>query len=289
MRIAVIGANGQLGSDLVPVLTGAGHEVVGLAHAQVEVSEQDAVRSALGTVEPDLVINTAAYHKVDEVEDNPDKAFAVNATGARNVAIVCKDLNAVLCYISTDYVFSGRKGSPYVETDPADPVNVYGVSKAAGEMLVRYTWPKHFIVRTSGLYGHAGSSGKGGNFVETMLRLAREGRPIRVVNDQTLTPTSTQALASQIASLIETDNYGTFHATCQGECTWFDFASAVFRLTGVSPELSTQTTTESGAKAWRPPYSVLENSALEALGIDGMPHWERALEGYLEHRGSTAR
>ena len=281
MRIALIGSNGQLAQDLAPALKESGHEVSGLTHSQIEVAELDSVRSALTPARPDVVINTSAYHKVDEVEENPLKAFAVNAIGPRNLALVCRDLNAVLVHMSTDYVFSGRKGTPYVEDDPVDPVNIYGASKAAGEMIIRYIWPKHFIVRVSGLYGKAGSSGKGGNFVELMLRLAREGKPIKVVNDQTLTPTSTVAAARQIAALIDTDAYGTYHATCQGECTWYEFTAEIFRIAGLKADLSPQTTAQSGAKAMRPMYSVLMNDGLKALGKDLMPIWQEALSVYM--------
>ena len=294
MRIALIGANGQLAQDLAPVLEESGHQVTGLTHAQtrlpepcggqVEVADLDSVRAALVPMRPELVINTSAYHKVDEVEENPGKAFAVNAVGPRNLALACRDMDAVLVHMSTDYVFSGRKGTPYVEDDPVDPVNIYGVSKAAGEMIIRYLWPKHFIVRVSGLYGKAGSSGKGGNFVETMLRLAREGKPIKVVNDQTLTPTSTVAAARQIAVLIATDAYGIYHATCQGECTWYEFAAEIFRAAGVEVDLSPQTTAQSGAIAIRPTYSVLWNQRLKMLGKDVMPAWQDALMSYLADR-----
>jgi len=284
MRIALIGANGQLAQDLAPALAGQGHEVIGLTHTQIEVADLDSVRAALVAMRPEFVINTSAYHKVDEVEENPGKAFDVNAVGPRNLALVCRDLSAVLVHMSTDYVFSGRKGTPYVEDDPVDPVNIYGVSKAAGEMIVRYLWPKHFIVRVSGLYGKAGSSGKGGNFVELMLRLAREGKLIKVVNDQTLTPTSTRAVGRQIAALIATDAYGTFHATCQGECSWYEFAAEIFRAAGVKADLSPQTTVQSGAKARRPRYSVLENQRLKMLGKDVLPAWQHALMSYLADR-----
>lgn len=284
MRVVVIGANGQLAHDLIPVLEAVGYEVVGLMHAQIEVSDLESVRTALGAAQPQIVINTAAYHKVDEVEDNPDQAFAVNAVGPRNLALVCRDLEAPLVHLSTDYVFSGRKGSPYVESDPVDPVNIYGISKAAGEMVLRYLWPQHFIVRSSGLYGIAGSSGKGGNFVELMLRLAREGRSIKVVNDQKLTPTSTRALARQIAALIRTQAYGTYHATCQGECTWYDFAAEIFRRSGLNPELAPQTTAQSGTRVIRPPYSVLENANLKRIGLDLMLPWQDAFVAYLQER-----
>lgn len=284
MRIAVIGASGQLGHDLVPTLRERGHEAIGLTHADIEVTDPDSVRQALTAAEPELVINTAAYHKVDEVEDNPDRAFAVNATGVRNLAIACRELDAPLMHLSTDYVFSGSKGEPYVESDPVDPINVYGVSKAAGEMLLRYLWPKHFIVRTSGLYGHAGSSGKGGNFVETMLRIAGEGRTLRVVDDQTLTPTSTRVLATQITVLIGADVYGTYHATCSGACTWYGFAAEIFRASGLAPELLPQTSVESGALAARPSCSVLTNAGLGSCDMDVLPDWREALAEYLQDR-----
>jgi len=284
MRVVIIGANGQLAHDLAPALAEAGHEVVGLTHAQVEVADLDSVRSALRAAEPELVINTSAYHKVDEVEDNPTHAFEVNATGPRSLAIACTEAHAVLVHLSTDYVFSGRKRRPYVESDAVDPVNIYGVSKAGGEMILRYLWPRHFIVRSSGLYGLAGSSGKGGNFVETMLRLAREGKSIKVVNDQTLTPTSTRALAGQIVALVGTEAFGTYHATCQGECSWYDFAVEIFRFSGVNADLSAQSTPESGARAKRPAYSVLDNAALKSIRLDLMPGWQDALKEYLGER-----
>jgi dTDP-4-dehydrorhamnose reductase len=198
--------------------------------------------------------------------------------------LVCRDLNVPLVHLSTDYVFSGSKKSPYVESDPVNPVNVYGVSKAAGEMLLRSLWHRHFIIRTSGLYGKAGSSGKGGNFVELMLRLAGEGRPIRVVNDQTLTPTSTWALGIQLGTLIETDANGTYHVTCQGECSWYDFAAEIFKRAGLNPDLGPQSTAQSGTRVRRPQYSVLENLNLQRLGIDRMPHWKDGLQHYLDKR-----
>ena len=284
MKVVLIGAKGQLGSDLTLILKTNGYEVVSLTHANVEVTDMGSIRSTLIPAQPDVVINTAAYHKVEEAEGNPAQAFAVNTIGPRNLALVCRDMELPLVHFSTDYVFSGLKGSPYVESDPVDPANIYGVSKAAGEMVLRYLWPRHFIVRTSGLYGKVGSSGKGGNFVELMLQLAREGKSIKVVNDQILTPTSTRALALQIAALIKTDAYGTYHATCQGECTWYDFAVEIFRRAGLNSQLSPQTTTQSGVQVKRPPYSVLENANLKCIGIDLMPSWQDALQSYLTER-----
>ena len=289
MRVAIIGANGQLAYDLMPALRAAGHFVVSLSHEQIEVVDGESVRAALHASGPDLVVNTSAYHRVDDAEDNPGPAFRVNAAGVRNLALAARDLDMPLVHLSTDYVFSGRKASPYSESEGVDPINIYGVSKVAGEMVLRYIWPRHFIVRTSGLYGIAGSAGKGGNFVETMLRLARNGSPIRVVDDQRLTPTSTRALAAQIAELVGTEAYGTYHATSQGHCTWYEFALEIFRRSDLQPELAPQGTIESGARARRPPYSVLENSHLKRLSLDLMPPWQDALAEYLQLRQDMAR
>jgi dTDP-4-dehydrorhamnose reductase len=285
-RVAIVGGNGQLAQDLIASWREGrpDEEVFPVTHAEIEVSDLESVRAVLARLHPQLVINTSAYHKVDQVEADPQGAFAVNSAGVLNLALACSDLDAVLVHLSTDYVFAGNAERPYVETDPVDPVNVYGVSKAAGEMLLRCLWTKHFVIRSSGLYGMAGSSGKGGNFVELMLRLASEGKPIRVVSDQVLTPTGTGPLAAQILKLAGTDAYGTYHATCQGECSWYEFAAEIFRLSNVEPPLSPQTTAESGARARRPSYSVLENQNLERLGLDRMPHWTESLREYLVRR-----
>jgi dTDP-4-dehydrorhamnose reductase len=285
-RVALIGANGQLAHDLRKRWAEAhpNDELVPITHAELEVADSGQVQSVLAKIAPSLIINTSAFHKVDVVEEQPEPAFAVNAIGPRNLALTCRNLDAVLVHVSTDYVFSGRSRAPYLEGDAFDPVNVYGVSKAAGEMLLRFLWPKHFIVRSSGLYGVAGSSGKGGNFVETMLRLAGGGGPVRVVDDQVLTPTGTWFLAGQIAALVGSDAYGTYHATCQGECSWFEFAAEIFRKAEVQVELLPQSTAQSGARALRPPYSVLANDRLKRIGADLMPDWKESLAEYLERR-----
>ncbi len=288
--VVVIGSNGQLGSDLMRLwpVNPAGPSLRGFTHAEIEISDAASVQAALMPLSPGVVVNTAACHRVDDIEAAPGRAFEVNVLGPRNLAEACRALDAVLVHISTDYVFSGKKGAPYWECDPVDPVNMYGISKAAGEMAIRSLWPRHFIVRTSGLYGAAGPSGKGSNFIELMLRLARSGKPIRVVDDQTLTPTPTASLAPQIALLCGQGHYGTYHATCQGSCSWFDFAAAIFGLAGLTPDLGRQSTRQSGARAARPSFSVLENRNLALLGIDRMPPWRRALEEYLETRRSRA-
>jgi dTDP-4-dehydrorhamnose reductase len=282
MRVLIVGANGQLGSDLKKVLQD--EDVIPLTHQDVEIREPVGVLAALRHHQPEVVINTAAFHKVDVCEENAQQAFAVNTLGVRNLALACQECGCSLLHMSTDYVFDGRKETAYVETDSPNPINVYGNSKLAGEYFVRYLLDAHFVVRTSGLFGVAGSSGKGGNFVELMLRLAREGRDIRVVDDQALSPTYTLDLARQIKALIQTEHYGLYHATSHGCCSWYEFTAKIFELAGLSPSLSPQTTAESGARATRPARSELGNQALKNIGLDQMRSWEEGLAAYLEAR-----
>ena len=285
MRIALIGAHGQLGSDLVRVLQPV-HNLTPLTHADVEVTDPESVETMMRRYEPDILLNMAAFHKVDVCEDEIEQTFAVNAYGVRNLALVCRAHDVVLVHMSTDYAFGGDKerNTPYVETDPPAPINVYGTSKLAGEYLARYILDRCFIFRVAGLYGVAGSSGKGGNFVELMLRLARGGKDIRVVDDQRTTPTYTMDLARQIAAVIGTEHYGLYHATSQGDCTWYEFAAEIFRQSGLTPNLSRARTGDFGEKATRPAYSVLENKALQKIGMDIMRPWQEALAAYLEER-----
>ena len=288
-RIAVIGSTGQLGTDLVKRLGRSGaYRVFPFSHADLECTEPEYVRQALGAISPNVVVNCAAYVQVDDCEDRPDEAYRVNALGARYVAEACDALNAACVYISTDYVFDGEKGSPYVEEDSASPLSVYGASKLAGEHLVRISLERHYIVRCSGLFGVAGASGKGGNFINTMLRFAREERDIKVVDDQRFSPTSTEALAEKIAWLTTTGDYGTWHITCRGECTWYELAGAVFELAGLQPKLSAISTEAFGAKARRPTYSVLGHGRLNQAGADDLPHWRDAVEQYLRTTGEIS-
>lgn len=281
-RVMLLGANGQLGSDLVKVLDG--EKLIALAHRDVDICEPVGVRETLRRYRPDMVINTAAYHKVDECEVNVERTFAVNVYGVRNLALACREHDCALFHMSTDYVFDGRKGEPYVETDLPNPVNVYGIAKLAGEYFVRYILDSYFIVRSSGLYGVAGSSGKGGNFIELMLRLVREGREIKVVNDQILSPTYTVDLARKVGELIRTTHFGLYHVTNSGACSWYEFAKKIFELSGVEANLAPTTTEAFGAVANRPRYSVLRNEALGKIGMDDMRSWDQALGAYLQER-----
>lgn len=291
MRTAVVGADGQLGWDLCRALREAGHEVAELTRGEIEVTEPASVRHALAAAAAEVVVNTAAMTHVDGCERDPREAFAVNALGARNVALTARELGFVLVHMSTDYVFDGGKGAPYVEDDCPSPLNVYGASKLAGEHLVRSLVPRHIVVRTSGLYGERPSMGKGGaNFPLLMLDLARKQRVVRVVTDECITPTYTADLARQLVELVEAgpDACGVVHATANGQCTWFDFAAKIFELCGLEVALEPTTSREFGREAPRPAYSVLENARLRALGIDRMPPWEDGLRRYLSAIGELA-
>ncbi len=244
MKIILIGANGQLGTDLVSAL--AQHDVVNAIQpgtdsarlAQVlelDISNNTAVRAAITQHKPDVIINTAAFHRVDDIERDASVALQVNAFAAQQLALACHDADIALLHISTDYVFDGKKQTPYVETDLPNPISAYGATKLAGELLVRSAWHKHYIIRPCGLYGTAGAMGKGGNFVNIMLKLARGDKPVKVIADQVCTPTYTKDLAEQIALLITTGQYGVYHTTSDGACTWFEFAREIFRLAGLSP------------------------------------------------------
>ncbi|HEY7268960.1 MAG TPA: dTDP-4-dehydrorhamnose reductase [Dehalococcoidia bacterium] len=290
-RIALIGSNGQLGTDIARLwpasnLSRRGDELISLTHADIDVTNPTMVRSVLDGIRPNLVINTAAFHRVDDCEVQPLEAFQVNGLGVKYLAEACRELGAVLMHFSTDYVFDGRRVSPYSEDDPPNPVSAYGTSKTAGEHILRYMLPdNHILVRSSGLYGVAGASGKGGNFVETMLRLARQGQPIRVVDDQVCAPTYTQDIAETLFVALERHARGTLHVTNAGQCSWYQFAEEIFNLTGARPDFGPTSSEAFGALARRPAYSVLANNKLRDLGIPQPRHWREALSHYLRAKG----
>jgi dTDP-4-dehydrorhamnose reductase len=285
-RVAVIGANGQLGADLVQVF--ADWDLVPLMHADIEICDFVHTRDVLGRIKPDVVINTAAFVRVDDCEDEVSKAFWVNAFAVRNLAQVCADLECTLVHISTDYVFDGKKREPYTEEDLPNPINVYGASKLAGEHFVQAICEKHLIIRTSGLYGKAGSSGKGGNFVETMIRLAEAGKPIRVVKDQILGPTYTRDLAQAIRDLVQGGASGLYHVTNGGRCSWYEFAGTIFELLGMQPDVTPTMAADYMAKALRPAQSVLTHDRLLELGCSEPRTWREALRDYLKERVAGA-
>lgn len=283
MRIAIIGADGQLGSELLKTLNQ--DQVIPLFYPETDLTKPGELREKLGRMKPEVVINTAAYHRVDECEDNPQMSFLVNATAVRDLALIARDEDFILVHFSSDYVFDGRKGRPYVEEDPPLPLNVYGASKLAGEFFVRSILERYFLIRTCGLYGEAGSREKGYNFVDLMISLERQGKPLRVVNDQWITPTSAEELAERTSELLHTPHYGLIHMTNEGECTWYQFAREIFSFLGREPRLEPVDSRTFNAKAPRPLYSVLENKRAKELGLRGFSPWQKALAAYLRKKG----
>lgn len=289
MNVAVIGASGQLGRDVAAAFAAEGNAVTNLNHEQIEIASQEWVGSTLEGIRPDLVVNTAAFHHVEKCEADPALAFAVNGIGARNVAQATNALKATLIHISTDYVFDGQKGRPYTEEDEANPLNVYGNTKLSGEHFVRSINPRHFVVRVSAIYGENPCRAKGGlNFVELMLKLAQERDELRVVDDEFVTPTPTSEIAGQLVALSGTRDYGLYHASSEGSCSWFDFAAAIFELSGTSVRLERARPGEFPAKVSRPKYSVLENKALKKRSLNTFTHWRDGLSRYLAQRQKSA-
>jgi dTDP-4-dehydrorhamnose reductase len=288
VRCALIGAAGQLGFDLARTFDLPG-ELFRLTRADFDLLDPRATERVLHELRPTLVVNTAAYNQVDRAEDDRAPAFALNAEAVGRLADVCEGLGAMLVHFSTDYVFDGRRSTPYREEDPPGPLSHYGESKLAGERLALTRCRRALVFRVCGLFGVARSAGKGGtNFVETMLRLAREGRPIRVVRDQVLTPSYTLDLAPKVWRAVARAAHGVYHLTNAGETSWYDFAREIFRLSGLTPDLTGVTAAEYGARARRPAYSVLGHGRLAALGEDDLRPWQEALAAYLRERAGVS-
>ena len=288
MRIGIIGANGQLGSDLVKAFSG--HEVVAWTRADFDVRDPERVADHIASAHPDAVINTAAFHKTDACEDDPAQTFAVNAIAAQTVARACQRSGAAVVFISTDFVFGGDKHTPYTEDDRPGPLNVYGVSKLAGEQLTASASERHYIVRIASVFGVAGSSGKGGNFVESMLAKAKREEPITVVDDVTMSPTYAADAAATIKALLETQAHpGIYHATNAGACSWFAFTAEILRQAAIKADLRATTIASTRTKAPRPRNSALTSTRLNAAGIPAPRAWQAALSAYLSARMTTAR
>jgi dTDP-4-dehydrorhamnose reductase len=283
MKIAVIGSNGQLGSDIVRILEKNNIEVIKLNHQNIEIADIESVRLALNrNVDLQMVINTAAMHNVPNCEKDPQKAFDVNAMGVWNLARVIEENNLTLIHISTDYVFSGHKNIPYLESDLPNPLNVYGVSKLSGEYFVRQTSKRHFILRVSGIYGESPCRAKGSNFVELMLKLSQEREEVRVVDDEVLTPTYTLEIANQIYYMIKKGaDYGTYHLSAEGSCSWYEFTKKIFEITKSKTRLSIANPNEFASSIKRPKYSVLKNQMLIQQKMNRFCHWSEGLKDYL--------
>jgi dTDP-4-dehydrorhamnose reductase len=283
VKVLLLGANGQLGSDIVRLWQDPKVQLLPATRADADVTDAEAVRLLVERVRPEVVVNTTAFHNMPVAERDPETTFRVNAVGGWNVARAAAAVDATIVQLSTDYVFDGAKRHPYLEDDARRAVNVYGASKIATEDAARIANPKALIVRVSGLYGVAGSAGKGGNFVETMRRLDREGKPVRVVNDQVTAPTNTAEIADALLPLVKDGVLGTVHLAAGGAGSWYEFAAAIFELVELTPDFAGVTTQEFGAPLARPAYSVLGTTRAPA-----MRHWRLGLERYLREKGHIA-
>lgn len=277
-KILITGSNGQLGRAINRKYEAdSRYELVNTDVGELDITSVDDVIRMTDQVKPDIIINCAAHTNVNLCETDWDNAYRINAIGPRNLSIAAARLNARLMHVSTDYVFDGSAVSPYTEFDATNPCGAYGKTKLEGENFVKQFAKDYYIIRTAWLYGD------GNNFVKTMLRLAETNETVGVVRDQFGTPTSARVLADMIAALIETDNFGTFHGTCEGACSWADFAEEIFRLAGRKTKVNRITTEEYPTPAKRPAYSVLENYMLKlTMGYEA-EDWKTALREYMEN------
>ncbi|MBU3159407.1 dTDP-4-dehydrorhamnose reductase [Clostridium frigoris] len=277
MKILITGANGQLGRELANQYKEKKTiELILTRRSDLDISNINEVYSFVNRNKPDVIINCAALTAVDKCETEIDMAYKINAIGPKNLAIAANEIGAEIVQVSTDYVFSGNIDKSLTEFDKIDPLTIYGKTKLEGEILVRNHNPKHYIVRTAWLYGD------GNNFVKTMIKLSETNTTLKVVNDQKGTPTSTVDLARTIIKLVEDKNYGIFHCTCKGECTWYDFTKEIFRIKGITTTVLPCTSEEFKRPAKRPEYSVLRNYMLELTTGDITRPWQEAIYEYLK-------
>lgn len=282
-KVAIIGANGQLGSDIYLSFI-ENYNVSPLLHKDIEIVQMSSVNSCLNKIRPNIIINTAVY-LVNNCEKHPDRAFLINSIGPRNLSIWCKWNNCILVHISTDYVFDGQKNEPYIESDYTRALSTYGITKLAGEFYILSMLEKYIIVRTTGLYGTHPCRGKSSkNFVEMFLELIENKEIVEFGGEEICTPTFTENLAEQIKLIIETDEPGIFHATNEGSCSWFEFGEEIIKQTNSTTKLVKRRSSESASNIIRPKYSVLENRHLNGLGINRMLDWKVALSEYLKRR-----
>jgi dTDP-4-dehydrorhamnose reductase len=286
-RYVLIGATGQLGFDLARTFDLPG-ELIRLTRADLDLTDDAAIERTLRALRPTHVINAAAYNLVDRAEDDRDEAHAVNAHAVGALAAACRGLDATLAHFSTDYVFDGRKTTPYREDDPPNPLSVYAASKLEGERRALAGCERAYVIRVCGLFGVGRSRAAGRtNFVETMLRLAAEGRAIRVVRDQVLSPSYTLDIAPKVWRVLTRGAPGVYHLTSAGQTSFHEFAREIFRLSGVAADLTAVTAAEYGARALRPAYSVMARTRLAALGEDDLRPWNEALVAYLRERAPS--
>ena len=288
MRIAVIGSNGQLGRDLVRAFGSQSHDVIAWTRQDFDIRDHERLSKAILATHPDAVINAAVFHPADACEVNIDLSFAVNATAVAHMAQACQESGAALVHVSTNYVFDGEKGTPYTEEDCPRPINVYGISKLAGECFVAALCRSHYVVRVASLFGTSGASTGRGNFVETMLGKAAKGESISVVDDVVMSPTFAVDAAVAIRRLVEERvPFGVYHVTNAGICAWYDFARTIFEMSGIRARLSPWTITEAAPKARRPTNSALSCRKFETSTLTFLRPWRDALGDYLGARGRS--
>jgi dTDP-4-dehydrorhamnose reductase len=284
MRVLVTGAAGMLARDLVPCLQKRGHETLAPPENDLDITRIAAIRKWTGRFNPDVIINCAAYTKVDQAEREEQLASIINGFAVQNLCLACQEMDIPMVHFSTDYVFDGAKNAPYTIHDHPNPVNAYGRTKLLGENYVLWLMNRFYLVRTSWLFGIHGP-----NFIETMLNLAKKQRQVSVVNDQKGCPTWTQHLSEAVVSLIESGRYGVYHATNSGPTTWFEYAREIFRLAGTGTEVLPITSDQFPTAAARPKNSVLDPFPLpEAIGRE-MPGWQGAITQYLQERGASPK
>jgi dTDP-4-dehydrorhamnose reductase len=290
MKILITGAKGQLGSQIINIIKKGSSEIgeisddvknaeiIGIDVQELDITDITATKAYIKEVKPDVVINPAAYTNVDGCETNEDLAFKVNSLGARNLAIACEEIGAKLIHISTDYVFNGIGVKPFKEYDEVGPQSVYGTTKLMGEEFVKQFCSKYFIVRTAWLYGYNGN-----NFVYTIMKAAKERGALQVVDDQRGNPTNAEDLAHHILKLATTEEYGVYHCTGEGECSWYDFASKIVEFAGIDATVSPCTSEEYKRPAKRPAYSSLDNMMLRCTVGNEMRQWEDALKVFINN------
>lgn len=281
MKVAVIGSNGQLGSDLVRTFEQSDNEVVSLTHSDINIEDFTSVQKVLYDIKPEVILNTAAFHVVPKCEDDPVRAFQINSLGSLNMAKVSNELGALNLYYSTDYVFDGEKKSPYLESDNPNPLNVYAATKLTGESFTLNYSLKGVVLRISGIYGEVPCRAKGGNFITTMIKAAKEKPEVKVVNDEILTPTPTKSISEKTLEIVRKQLTGLYHLTCEGQCSWYEFAEVIFSTLEFKTPLSPISVKDMPMAVKRPTYSVLENEKAKQSGISKMPYWKDSLVQFL--------
>ena len=277
MKVLITGGKGQLGFAVRQRLDEQHIPCIAVDKEEFDLAKQAETVAYIKSCMPDAVVHCAAYTAVDKAESEKALCYDINVNGTKNIVLACKETGAKLIYISTDYIFDGAGNAPHETEEKPNPVNYYGETKYQGELAVKQ-WEKSFVIRTSWVFGENGN-----NFINTMLRLAREGKKLRVVDDQTGAPTYTVDLARLIGDMLKTESYGTYHATNEGACTWYELANYIFECKGLKPDIVAVTSAEYVTAARRPQNSRLSKSSLDAAGFTRLPHWRDAVQRYLNN------